>query len=71
MEHQITSLGASVTVDEPSNETLELPNPEDAGATKQEDPTPPRMVTRATNHEKMEPEVPTGCQDQQSEVDEV
>ena len=40
MEHQISSLGASVTVGDQSDQMLEPPQPENVGATKLVDATP-------------------------------
>ena len=79
VEYEINSLGTSVEVGDQGDQMLELPQPENVGATKLVEPTteehnqgdqmlelPPQEEPRSR-----EPEVPTGSRDQQVEVDEI
>ena len=80
MEHEISSLGASVEVGNQGDQMLELPQPENVGAAKLVEPTteecdqgdqmlelpPPQEEPKSR-----EPKVPTSSKDQQVEVDEV
>ena len=78
-KHEISSLGTSVEVGNQGDQVLELPQPENVGATQQE-PTreecdqgyqPPELPTPLEKPRPEEPKVPAGSQDSQVEVDEV
>ena len=78
-EHEISSLGTSVEVGNQGDQALELPQPENIGATQQE-PTreecdqgnqPLELPTPLEESRPEEPKVPAGSQDPQVEVDEV
>ena len=78
-KHEISSLGTTVEVGDQGNQLLELPQPENIGATQQE-PTreecdegdqPPKPPTPLEECRPEEPKVPAGSQEPQEEVDEV
>ena len=78
-EHEISSLHISVEVGDQGNQPLELPEPENVGATQQE-PTgeecdqgdqPPKLPTPLKEPSSEEPKVPAGSQDPEVKVDEV
>ena len=79
-EHEISSLGASVEMGDQGNQALELPQPENVGATQQVEQTRkecnqgnqvPELPTPQKEPRSKEPKVPTGSKDPQVEVDEV
>ena len=78
-EHEISSLGTSVEVDDQGDQPPELPRPENIGAPQQE-PTrqehdqgdwPLKPPTPLKEPSSKEPKVPAGSKDPQVEVDEV
>ena len=78
-EHEISSLGTSVKVGDQGDQALELPQPENIGATQQE-PTReerdqgdqlPKLPTPLKEPTPEEPKVLAGSQVPQVEVDEV
>ena len=78
-EYEISFLGSSVEAGDQGDQSLELPQPENIGATQQE-PTreehdqgnqPPEPPTPLEEPRPEEPKVPAGSQDPQVEVDEV
>ena len=79
-EHEISSLGVSVKVGDQGNQVLELLQPENVGATQQEEPTREEhdqgdqvleLPVPQEESKSREPKVPTGSKDPQAEVDEV
>ena len=79
-EDEISSLGTSVEASNQGNQALELPQPENIGATQQVEPTReehdqgnqlPEPPTPQEEPKSKEPKVPAGSKDPQVEVDEV
>ena len=79
-EHEISSLGTSLEVGNQGDQVLEPPEPENVGATQQEELTreehdqgdqPPELPTPLEEPRPEEPKVPRGSQDPQVEVDEI
>ena len=79
-EHKISSLGTSVEVGDQGDQVHEPPEPENVGATQQEEPTRkehdqgdqlPELPTPLEEPTPKEPNVPACSQDPQVEVDEV
>ena len=79
-KHEISSLGTSVEVGDQGDQVLELPQPENIGATQQEEPTreecdqgdqAPEPPTPLEEPRSEEPKVLADSHDPQVEVDEV